>query len=240
LNINPLSFKNCLVVFVIVILLFYALFYHIFIMMIAEIKNETYNFLLRKNAMFRAIPKSAYVGDQVKIFGALTNRLPSNLPYFVDNLLEWNRPQAMPSRRRAIYASPTPELALENASAGGISRDEYLVCKVEVDPLDVKIAQLQVKDARYHADIRLLTKFINGLKMSEEDRLNSALIFAPGSSVAELMSCYGSAVGRQILEFAMTNITFWNQASSTPNDGEGELFFEMVEGKGYRLIAVGA
>lgn len=190
--------------------------------------------------MYRAVPKESYVGRDVPIFyGMKTSRLPSNVPYFIDNLIEYLRPGLMPSRRRAIYASPTPELALQNASAGAVSRDDYVVCEVIVDPQHVKIAQLAVSDARHHSDIRLMTRYINSIQMSDAERAEIALIFTPGATVAMLDSLGRSKVAKDILDFARSSMTFWSDASVTPEDTEGELFFELNEGASYILNPVG-
>ena len=74
--------------------------------------------------LFRAIPSSQLVAAEKGFRRQSTIRVPSNVPYVVDNLWESLRPKNMPSRRHAIYASPTPELALQNASAQLADGDE--------------------------------------------------------------------------------------------------------------------
>jgi hypothetical protein len=110
--------------------------------------------------LFRAIPSSRLADADKGFRGHSTIRIPSNAPYVVDNLWEFLRPKSMPSRRHAIYASPTPEFALQNASAALSDGDEYVACRVVVDPQKIRIAQLQVTDARYHSDIRLIGKWV--------------------------------------------------------------------------------
>lgn len=108
--------------------------------------------------LFRAIPSSQLAGVEKGLRRHATMRIPSNVPYVVDNLWESLRPKNMPSRRHAIYASPTPELALQNTSAPLADGDEYVACRVVVEPQKIRIAQLQVTDARYHSEIRLISK----------------------------------------------------------------------------------
>ena len=44
-----------------------------------------------------------------------TRRQPGNVPYLVDNLWAWTRPEGYPDRRQSAYASPTPEQAKASA-----------------------------------------------------------------------------------------------------------------------------
>lgn len=106
-----------------------------------------------------------------------TRRPPSNVPYVVDNLWEWarpDRPEAYPDRRKSKFASPKPDQALrsadlledclassdvskENLRADGLP-EECLeqVFRVEFvgDPV---IAQLPgVDDAKNHPDCKRL------------------------------------------------------------------------------------
>lgn len=111
--------------------------------------------------LFRAIPASRLAEAAIGIGRQSTVRVPSNVPYVVDNLWESLRPKHMPSRRHAIYASPTVELALRNASAALRQGDEYVACRVIVDPDHIRVAHLQVKDAREHSDIRLISQWVS-------------------------------------------------------------------------------
>ena len=46
-------------------------------------------------------------------------RPPVSVPNVVDNLWEWARPERFPSRRFAVFASPSPELAADHGPEGG-------------------------------------------------------------------------------------------------------------------------
>jgi hypothetical protein len=81
--------------------------------------------------LYRAVPRENFNPDVIGRAHA-TRRVPSNVPFVVDNLWEYLRPEHLPSRRHAIYASPTPELALQNASVAGPLRDRYQACLLEV------------------------------------------------------------------------------------------------------------
>src|SRR5215468_6363143 len=53
-------------------------------------------------------------------------RPPLKVPYVVDNLWEWVRPECYPSRRFSAFASPQPDLAKEQgAKEGGVYRVEF-------------------------------------------------------------------------------------------------------------------
>lgn len=181
--------------------------------------------------MYRAIQKSSYKGPDYKIHRQSSVRLPSNLPYVLDNILEFIRPECMPSRRHAIYSSPTPELALKNASSGRVDRSDYVVCKVIVDPASIRIAQLIVTDARYHPDIQLITRYINNISSHEMhslvQRKEAALLFSPGTLPFEIEDILNNKIVSSIMKYASENSTFWSEATSIPVNSEGELFFEL-------------
>ncbi len=92
--------------------------------------------------LFRALPESRLAQTTDGYKRQTTLRIPSNFPYFVDNIWEWLRPAPMPSRRHAVYASPTPELALENASAPLAEGDRYVAYRVIVESHEIRVAQL--------------------------------------------------------------------------------------------------
>lgn len=131
--------------------------------------TESANNNLHGVPLYRAVPLS-----QADVHRKYTRhsspRAPSNIPYVVDNLWEMLRPEHRPSRRHAFYASPTPELALKNASAptGG---QEYVVCELEVHG-KVRIAQIPQEDARYHPDVRALREMV--MKTLSDERLDWA------------------------------------------------------------------
>lgn len=79
---------------------------------------------------FRAIPTAQYTAGQVQRRHP-GRRLPSNIPYMVDNLWEFTMPSERPSRRHALYASPSPQLALTYAIAGGAARAGYIACEMK-------------------------------------------------------------------------------------------------------------
>lgn len=195
--------------------------------------------------LFRAIPSSQLVTAVNGIRRRSSMRIPSNVPYVVDNLWESLRPQNMPSRRHAIYASPTAELALQNASAPLPEGENYVVCKIIVDLQNIRIAQLQVTDARYHSDIRLISKWISqhGQELSElplAQKQKIAPLFMPGLHRRELTELWkGHSLLAELCTYARQHSLFWPSASNKPKFSDGELFFELLgDTDSYRLEVI--
>ena len=188
--------------------------------------------------LYRAVPKESV--DYTKAYRrAKTARLPGNVPYFVDNIWEFFRPLDKPSRRFAVYASPTIELALDNASAQHLKRDEYVACKVT--PLvSVKTFQLSVTDARYHPDIKNLQKLIHDYiyqmkNPSFEEKQFLSVLFIPSLNKDELQKAISNNVKLQaLMEDALKVVSIWKDEPVA----NGELFFELDEDNSYLLISV--
>ena len=174
-----------------------------------------------------------------------TRRVPGNVPYLVDNLWEWLRPEGLPSRRHCAYASPTSELALACAGATTAQRNEFIVTTVTF-PGKVAIVQVPHKDAKYHPDVKELPKAIlNFLGMAWRDkavadRLDLAPLFLPVVSKQEVEQVFHSIEGSDELREIITNTSrFWQDAKLLTtsveqlDDPEGEIFFEAFDG--YRL-----
>jgi hypothetical protein len=187
--------------------------------------------------LYRAVPKENL--DYNKAYRrAKTPRLPGNVPYFVDNIWEFFRPSDKPSRRYAIYASPSVELALENASAQHLARDQYTACRVT--PLNpVKAFQLSVTDARYHPDIKNLQKLIHDYLYKIEnpsfnDKQFLSVLFVPGSNKQDIETAIIDNIKLQaLMEDALKIVSIWRDE---PNI-KGELFFELEEDNSYSLIS---
>ena len=186
--------------------------------------------------LFRAIPQSKFISGE-KNFRKNSIRYPSNIPYVVDNVLEWLRPLNMPCRRNAIYASPSVELALKNASAPLMNGDTYEAYSLKFHGDGYIKAQLKVKDARYHSDIKLIQRIAIDFFSSavqEENSVNKikfGMIFMPGSSKNELESAYKNfPIIFDFLEHCKTKSEFWGSASNVISaESDGELFFEILD-----------
>lgn len=191
--------------------------------------------------LFRAIPKSKLAKSAESYRRQSTLRIPSNVPFVVDNLWEWLRPDSMPSRRHAIYASATPELALENASAPLVEGDYYVACRVVVDAKEIRMAQLHMSDARHHEDIRMISRWLS--RHSQEfteiplaERQALALLFTPGLRRNELEDLRKqNPLIQDLCAYVREQSTFWPTAFTQPNGTSGELFFELIDFAFYRL-----
>lgn len=188
--------------------------------------------------IYRAVPKQDHVEGQTKQRHA-GRRLPANIPYLVDNLWELARPDGLPSRRHAVYASPTPELALQNACAAGLARDNYLVCRLEFDAAPPMI-QLSVADARLHGDVANLQREVNRLlgrraDDSLADKLALAPLFLPGIGKQELRAAMDADPALDALaRAAAAQVTLWSDRAAA----DGEFFFEIAPENTYRLFRI--
>lgn len=186
--------------------------------------------------IYRAVAKGKF--KQGDIIGRTDGRrLPGNVPYLVDNLWEFCRPEHLPSRRHSLYASATPALALQNASAH--APEGYIAYRMEF-ATPPAMYQLPVPDARDHADIKVLQPCVSRLlrksgSATVAEKLAIAPLFLPGITKEELASAMVEhAVLREVVEEACKLVTFWttDQATVAP---DGELFFELVDGNTYTL-----
>ena len=167
-------------------------------------------------------------------------RIPSNVSYVVDNLWEHLRPSHLPSRRHAVYASPTPELALQCATPpeGNVALGVF---EVVIDGPFLMV-QLQVKDARRHRDIAAVLKKLQKvmpalLSASLQERQVASLLFMPGCSKSDWVHAVEqSPVAADFSDAACAQSTFWSDVTTEPTDVAGELFFQLIAGASYRLI----
>lgn len=189
---------------------------------------------------FRAVPSRTDVSKRHTRFN--TRRLPSNIPYSIDNLWEFLRPANKPSRRHAVYASPSPELALANASAYTADTSEGYAAYALVFNHPPAFMQLSVTDARYHPDVKALQRIVHETLGAEfgalplAQKLAVAPLFLPGVSADELRQA-GLQCGllQNILDQAGAASTFWDGKDVLDPMSEGELFFELDEKNSYVL-----
>lgn len=191
--------------------------------------------------LYRAVPATRLRPGE-KIYRHEGRRLPGNVPYLVDNLWEYTRPHDGPSRRHGVYASPTPELALQNAIAGGLPPSGYVACRLAFH-YEPAVMQLTVSDARHHPDIRTLQQLVNrelgdraGAGLA--DKLALAALFLPGVTRQELADAMAAApLLDDLVRKAAAAVTFW---SITPDQvaQDGELFFEIALDNYYTLDPV--
>lgn len=167
-----------------------------------------------------------------------THRPPGNVPYLVDNLWEWSRPEGFPCRRRSVFASPTIELAKQNGPTGGtVYRVEFLS--------KASVVQMEDEDARYHQDIRALQRLVLG-KLGQEwvdgscdVKQGCSLLWVPCLRQQEVQAVLERTFERGFIEDLLGEITIWSSArmiedfASPLPFGKGEVFFEAEQ---WRLV----
>ncbi len=188
-------------------------------------------------AIFRAVEHASFNSERVyeRHPGA---RLSGNVPYLIDNIWECARPPNLPSRRHAVYASPTPELALLCASANPRTRDKYVAYEVQLARPPEKLFQLSVWDARDHRDIKDLQKLVHAAmgKWGERTlhgKLTLAPLFLPGMTAPELADAAGACPELGVLLAKLTaEASMWGDS---PDPSKGEIIFELELGNTYTL-----
>lgn len=189
--------------------------------------------------IFRAVRLDTFDPERVHTRHS-SQRLPGNVPYLIDNLWEFARPQGRPSRRHAVYASPTVELALAGAHPGGPAVNQYLACRV-VFRNEPQIFQLSVPDARHHPDVKRLQRLVhdrlaNWSERGLDSKLALAPLFMPGTTRKELsIAMENNPELRAIVEEVAAAVTMWSDA---PDLLRGEIIFEIDEDNAYTLQPV--
>lgn len=164
-----------------------------------------------------------------------TRRAPGNVPYIVDNLWEWTRPESFPNRRHSVYASPTAELA---KSAGGAFGGQ--VFKLVIPGENAKICQIEQWDAREHPEVKSLTKWINAklghswISGTLKDKQDIAALWAPCLTKDEVEQLFGCGKLKELRDEIWGIIKFWEQASlltgnQALSNSIGEIFIEAEE-----------
>lgn len=168
---------------------------------------------------------------QMEVPRVSTNRAPGNLPYLVDNIWEWLRPAGMPSRRRAAFAAPLPELA---AKAAGLSIEHvYVVALREGQGFAQLVQGSDPSDARYHPDVSRIRKAVHGsilpkgwLDTPAAARGPLAGLFLPCLEKAEIEACLAGVDPTPLHEAS----SFWRDIRMVEVLPElhpaGEIFFE--------------
>ena len=170
-------------------------------------------------------------------------RLPSNVPYVVDNLWEFLRPADMPCRRHAVYASSSAELGVQCAAQLSIPLPTAYVVAITGS---YRVAQLDVEDAREHADLRAVRAMVQDrqkewAELSWETRLRLGILFAPGATKADWERVIGEdAIVSGVVAALSSLSTFWVSARAPLASSRGELFFELQDGASYQLRPLAA
>lgn len=183
--------------------------------------------------MYRSVKKSTNSNTSLE---RNTNRPPGNVPYLIDNLWEWARPEEFPNRRHSVYACPTVELAKELGPKDGT------VYKINIEQSSFKmIAQLiDIKDSKYHDDCKDLLKLMigvfkeinkNWIELPIDDKLFLGKLYIPCLSKEEVEEIMNSELLLPHKQAIIDNIKYWNNVKLVDlNQGfpsqNGEIFFE--------------
>jgi len=166
-----------------------------------------------------------------------TLRLPANIPYVVDNLWEWVRPDRFPSRRTSVFACPRAELVPKTGNVSG-----YEVFEVS-NLVNANAVQIPQVDARHHPDVGTLHKILVQLLTVEwftikplVDRQAIAPLWMPGMTREDMERVMQHTELVSIKDKLASSITLWHdakpvsfeQAQSYPYP-DGEIFFSASE-----------
>lgn len=171
-----------------------------------------------------------------------TRRPPGNVPYIVDNLWEWVRPEGYPNRRYSAYASPTKELAIKAAGKG------FCAYKVKIEG-DFLLCQVKgYEDSKYHPECRELRRLLfNKIgsawpgdplrrKVGQEGPGGIGQLFIPCLTKEEVEQIFQEDdLLRALKDDFRKAIKYWESVSLI-NSGEafpdpvGEIFFEAFDG----------
>lgn len=200
---------------------------------------------MQQLTLYRSIKEPAK-NDQLIFKYRDTMRPPGNVPYVVDNLWEWARPEKFPCRRKTVYASPTTQLALKSGPEDGkVYRVKFLG--------RVNIAQVRGhSDSKEHRDCKELKKqLLNLLKRSTKDRWLDRDI----DSKEQIGRLWMPCLRKNDIDYLFTHvqelkkirsellswITYWRDVEIIHSkqmsiEKVGEIFFEAKEG--YQLVSL--
>lgn len=192
------------------------------------------NIRIMNKKLYRGISKDNFTNEI--IMPMTTKRVPSNIPYLVDNIWEWLRPDDMPSRRFSVYASP--QLSLANKYANNNS----VVCTIEFCGKYKAVQLVGYEDAKFHSDIQYIQfEIFHALGQiwtdsKLEDKLNFGL-FLPSLEKHEVESIFKEFKMDDVKKQLSENCTFWKTAKHinkiTHQLTDGEVFFHASDG--YKL-----
>jgi hypothetical protein len=169
-----------------------------------------------------------------------TWRPPGSVPYVVDNLWEWARPEGYPTRRTAAFASPTSKEA-------GACHGEFVYClTLQTGTL---VAQLErFVDSKLHPDVKGLPGFIRDalgpdwFSKKLASKGEEASLFCPCLHKDEIESIIleSTLIPRPEL---FAKIGYWSDVrlialGEEPLATSGEIFFT-VPAEGYTLTQGG-
>jgi len=162
-------------------------------------------------------------------------RPPVTVPNVVDNLWEWARPERFPSRRFAVFASPSPELAAANGPEGG------RVYAVEFGG-DAVLCQVRgYRDSKHHPERVKLPLFLYKrlgrafLAAGLDEKIDAGRLWLPCLTKTEVERVLAeSSELRSLRDALQDEVRYWDDVvvvdSSVPIHPEDELFFGAPDG----------
>jgi len=162
-------------------------------------------------------------------------RPPVSVPNLVDNLWEWARPEHFPSRRFAIFASPSPESAAEHGPEDG------QVYAVEFNG-DVKICQVRgYRNSKNHPECIKLPIFLyerlggTFLAAEIERKVDAGRLWLPCLTKQEIERVLAESSELEGLrDDLLGEVGYWDDVvlvdGSSPLHPEDELFFDAPDG----------
>jgi len=164
-----------------------------------------------------------------------TCRVPKNVPYVVDNLWAWARPEGYADRRHCAYASLTVEQA-RSAGDGPVYRVElrggHTVCQLR-----------GYSDASCHPDTRELKgeliERLGGTDWANRpagQKAVAAALFLPVAKAAEVDQALDACGWSEADKAGLRNaVRFWDDVAVVGDDeampcGIGEVFFTYPDG----------
>jgi hypothetical protein len=178
--------------------------------------------------IYRAIPDGQSLGP---FSIQSTRRPPTNIQYVVDNLWEWKRPAHLPSRRHSVFASLSPELALQSAVGKNPRAFRVVIESGEL------VAQIPKSDARYIEEAkdlhRKLFEWLGGQEFLSGPISKKAAIaplFCPCLTKEEVEELFRVDVLAPHREAVWSAIQFWDHVklfsvNDQPPYPDGEVFF---------------
>ena len=162
-------------------------------------------------------------------------RPPVSVPNVVDNLWEWARPERFPSRRFAVFGSPSPELAAEHGPDGGE------VYAVELHG-DATICQVRgYRNSKHHPECVRLPIFLyerlggDFLAASMEGKVDAGRLWLPCLTKDDVERVLAESSGlRGVRDDLRGEVRYWDDVvlvdDSSTCDPDDELFFDAPEG----------
>lgn len=163
-----------------------------------------------------------------------SRRVPKNVPYLVDNIWAWTRPDEYPDRRTCAYGSLSPEQAEESGEGDAYRvrfQGDHTICQVVGHP-----------DAKKHPDVREIEDAVHNLlgkydwsNQPMNEKVTAGRLYMPvltDAEVQEVLERVGLA--RRELASLRDAVQFWEDTEIV-EEGDfpgtvGEIFFEYPDG----------